>query len=213
MIGIVFATRQEAEPFLSLASVVSVKAAPFPFFRVSPAIHPECVAVVSGMGKIAAALAAAEMVLRQGCKVLVSAGLCGCLSREKRWHVGDLLRVGSAVEGDCERFGEPDPEYACSPQWFEGLETARLVTCDRPVFTDVLRQTLLAIGDLADMEGVAVARTAHCYGIPCAMLKGISDGADETGRKHIARHIARVSERIARKMIQELTSQATDTRS
>jgi len=204
MVGVVYATRQEAEPFLTRIAAVSIDASPFPLYRVADKIHPGCIAAVSGMGKVAAAMAAAHLVLQYRVDVLVNAGLCGRLTQEKDWSVGDLLRVDSAVEGDCDRFGQPEPSHACAPGWFEALEPARLVTCDRPVFGDTLRKQLAAVADLADMEGAAVARVAHCYGIPCAMLKGISDCADETGRQNISRHIGSVSERIANTLIREL---------
>jgi len=209
-IGIVFATGQEAKPFLSLASAVSVNDAPWELYSVPPAIHPACIAVVSGMGKVAAAMAAAHLVLQQRVAVLVNAGLCGCLNREANWQVGDLLRIRSAVEGDCDRFGQPEPAAGCPIGWFRDLVAARLVTCDRPVFAVTLRQKLAAVADLADMEGAAIARVADCYGVAWAMLKGISDCADDTGRQDIAHHIDGVSEKIARRLIRELKTQATE---
>jgi len=210
MVGIVFATREEAEPFLRLASAVVVDVSPVPLYRVSTAIHPDGIAAVSGMGKVAAAMAAVHLVLQQRVNMLVNAGLCGCLTREKNWRVGDLLRVDSAVEGDCDRFGQPETAVGCSAGWFCDLAAARLATCDRPVFASAQRQELAAVADLADMEGAAVARVADRYGIPCALLKGISDCADPTGRQDIARHISSVSEKIARKLVGELKNQATE---
>jgi len=210
MVGIVFATRQEAEPFLRLASAVSIDDTPVPLYRVSTAIHPECLAAVSGMGKVAAAMTAVHLVLQQRATILVNAGLCGCLTREKNWRVGDLLCVDSAVEGDCDRFGQPETAVGCSAGWFRDLAAARLTTCDRPVFAADQRRELAAVADLVDMEGAAVARVADWYGIPCALLKGISDCADDGGRQEIARHLAGVAETIARKLVGELKNQATE---
>jgi nucleoside phosphorylase len=59
------------------------------------------------------------------------------------------------------------------------------------------RNRLAGVGELVDMEGAAVARVAMLYGVACAMVKGISDAADETGRQELARNIDRVSGRIA----------------
>ena len=213
MVGIIYATRQEAESFLSLAAADLIDEAPLPLYRVSQAIHPASLVVISGMGKVAAATAAVHLMLQYQVTMLVNAGLCGCLIRRKDWRVGDLLRIDSAVEGDCDRCGQPETAHRCVSGWFRDLETARLVTCDRPVFAAALRRELAARGDLADMEGAAVARVADCYDIPCALLKGISDCAEETGRQDIARHMASVSETIARKLIAELKQQATGTRS
>jgi adenosylhomocysteine nucleosidase len=208
MVGIVFATRREADPFLELASAVSMATEPLPLYKVSADTHPACMVAISGMGKVAAALAAAHLVLEQRAAVLINAGLCGCMAQEKNRKVGHLLRIASAVEGDCDRFGKPEDVVACDGRWFRDLESARLVTCDRPVFATERKQQLSNMGDLADMEGAAVARTAHFFGIPCAMLKAVSDCADESGRENIGENIARVSARIAETLAKELRKQA-----
>ena len=181
-------------------------------FRVPETIHPACVVAVSGMGKVAVALAAAHLVQKHRATLLVSAGLCGCLTAERNWSIGDLLRIESAVEGDCDRFGSPEVAVDCDLSWFPDLEAARLVTCDRPVFLEDLRRQLAAAGDVADMEGAAVARTAGFFGISCAMVKGISDCADTVGRQDIARNIAAVSTRIAKTLVRELKRQTNDER-
>jgi len=210
--GLLFATWQEAEYFLTLASATSIDG-PLPLFTLPETIHPACVVAVSGMGKVAAALAAAYLVQKHGVTVLISAGLCGCLTAEKNWAVGDLLRIDSAVEGDCDRFGNPESAVVCDSKWFPELKAARLVTCDRPVFQAAWRRQLAGLGDVADMEGAAVARAAGFYNIPCAMIKGISDRADTAGRQDIARNIAAVSEAIAAALVRELKRQANDEQS
>ncbi|WP_319525160.1 hypothetical protein [uncultured Desulfosarcina sp.] len=209
--GILFATRQEAEPFLALIAATPL-AGPLPLFTVPETIHPACVVAVSGMGKVAAALAAAHLVQKHRATLLISAGLCGRLTADKNWAVGDRLRIESAVEGDCDRFGGPEAAVDCDLSWFPDLKAARLVTCDRPVFETGWRGQLATAGDVADMEGAAVARTALFYGISCAMVKGISDCADTAGRKDIARNIAAVSENIAETLVQELKRNANDER-
>jgi len=206
-VGVLFATRQEAEPFLALVKAASI-AGPLPLFRVPETIHPACIAIVSGMGKVAAALAAAHLVQTHRATLLISAGLCGRLTSEKNWNIGDQLRIQSAVEGDCDRFGSPEAAVACDVNWFPDLEKSRLVTCDRPVFEVDWRKKLAGFGEVADMEGAAVARTARFYGIACAMVKGISDCADTTARQDIARNIAAVSESIAETLVRELKRQA-----
>jgi adenosylhomocysteine nucleosidase len=114
------------------------------------------------------------------------------------------VRVSTAIEGDCDRFGRTEPAVVCDTRWFPELKPARLVTNDRPVFDTAWRKQLAGMADLADMEGAGVARVARLYGIPCAMVKGISDAADETGRQDVARHIDWVSGRIADALVQGL---------
>lgn len=210
MVGIVFATRPEADPFLSQAAAERLGTQPLLLFQTTADGHRPCIAVISGMGKVAATLAATHLVLVHRVAVLINAGLCGRLTMDNRWPVGDLLRISTAVEGDCDRFGQAEPAVACDSAWFSGLKPARLVTCDRPVFDAARRTQLAGIGEIADMEGAAVARVARFYGIPCAMVKGISDVADETGRQDVVRHIDWVSGRIADALIRELAKNTTD---
>jgi len=210
-VGLLFATRLEAEPFLAQTAATPM-AGPLPLFTLPQAIHPACFVAVSGMGKVAAALAAAHLVQTHRATLLISAGVCGRLTPEKNWTVGDRLRIESAVEGDCDRFGSPEATVACDLNWFPDMETARLVTCDRPVFEADWRRQLAGLGEVADMEGAAVARTARFYGIACAMVKGISDCANSAGRQDIARNIAVISARIAETLVRELKRNANDKR-
>lgn len=205
MVGIVYATRREADPFLSQAPVEPLGTQPFLMFQTADARFTPCLTVISGMGKVAASLAATHLVLAHRVTMLISAGLCGRLVRGNCGSVGDIFRVSTAVEGDCDRFGHTEQAVACDARWFSELKPARLVTNDRPVFDDVWRGQLAGIGELADMEGASVARVANLYGIPCAMIKGISDTADETGRQDVARHIDWVSGRIAAALVRELS--------
>lgn len=213
MVGVIFATRREADPFLIKTRATPRDAQPFVEFRTAGETQRPCITVISGMGKVASTMAAGHLVLAHRVSMLVNAGLCGRLIMDKRWSVGDLFRIGSAIEGDCDRFGLAASAVPCDARWFSELKPARLVTNDRPVFDATWRDRLSGIGDLVDMEGAAVARVAMLYGIPCAMVKGISDGADETGRQDVASHVDWVSERIADVLVRELTINAADKQS
>jgi nucleoside phosphorylase len=204
MIGIVFATQREAHPCLSRSAVEALAQRPFPLFRISLGASTSCLVIISGMGKVAAAMAAMYLVLERRVSTLISAGLCGRLSLDCPWAVGDLFRITHAVEGDCDRFGRNEAQATCDLEWFHQLLSARLVTCDRPVFDLERRTRLAALGDLADMEGAAVARVAGCFGISCAMVKGISDTADGKGRQNVADNLDWVSTRIAAALMDEL---------
>ena len=210
MIGIVFATRREADPFLNGTLAERFADGPLPLFQTRLDGLASSTVVIGGMGKVAAALAAAHLVRELGARVMINAGLCGCLATGCSWTAGDLLRISTAVEGDCDRFGCAEPAVACDPRWFGQLPPARLVTCDRPIFDSAQRACLAGSGELADMEGAAVARAARFYGISCAMVKGISDAADESGRQQVADNIDWLSARIADVLIQELMLNLTD---
>lgn len=206
MVGIVYATQREAQPFLLNSSAVVVPTHPLTLFKTTVLNRPECIVAISGMGKVAATMAAVHLVLAHRARLLVNVGLCGRLVMDDGWAVGDLLRISSTVEGDCDRFGHPAYCVSCPSEWFSQLKAARLVTCDRPVFDPARRIRLAAMGEVSDMEGAAVARVADLYGIPWAMVKGISDLADETGRQDVAANIDRVSGYIADVLIHELAN-------
>lgn len=202
MIGILFATRREADPFLLETAATPAAGAPFAIFRATAATAMPLAVCISGMGKVAAAAATSHLVLALNSVVVISAGICGQLTASA--SVGDCFRIAAAMEGDSDRFGRPEPAVACDDTWFADRPAKRLVTCDRPVFDPGRRAALAEHGDLVDMEGAAVARVARLYDIPCAMLKGVSDDAGATGRQDIAHSIDRVSARIARHLIDEL---------
>lgn len=209
MVGIVYATQREAQPFLSRISAESLSNQPLVLYQTTVERHPKCIVAISGMGKVAATMAAAHLVLVHRVVMLVNAGLCGRLAMVDDLAVGDLLRISSAVEGDGDCFDQPEPCAIGDSQWFGQLKAARLVTCDRPVFDAARRVQLAAMGDVADMEGAAVTRVAGLYSIPWAMVKGISDLADESGRQDVAANIDRVSGRIATVLAHELETKAT----
>ncbi len=210
MIGLIFATRDEAAPFLAMSGAQPLARRPFERFRLPDGNLRPCAVVISGMGKVAAAAAATCLVIDHHAAVLISAGLCGRLADDLAWTVGDLVRIDAAVEGDSDRFGRLPPAVACDPRWFHEWPAVRLVTSDRPVFGGRRRTRLAALGEVADMEGAAVARVAHVYGLPCAMLKGISDGADDAGRASLTDSIERVSTTIGSALIAALTSTPID---
>ncbi len=204
MIGILFATQREADPFVNRICAKPMVTGPFTGYHGGDTRYESCVTVISGMGKVAAAVAAMHLVLHHRVSILVNAGLCGSLNIENKWSTGDLFRIHRAIEGDCDRFGKEEKAVFCDTSWFRYLNTARLVTCDRPVFKTADRIQLAGLGDLVDMEGTAVARVAAYYGIACLMLKGISDGANEKGRVDIAKNLNWVSDRIASAVANEL---------
>lgn len=211
MVGIVIATLREAQPLLDRTAAEAVAGCPIDLFRMGGARQPYGWVAISGMGKVAAAIAATHLAVDRRVAALISAGVCGCLKPQDGYSVGDLIRITAAVEGDCDRCGQGEPTLSCDAGWFRNRPEGRLVTCDRPVFDAERRARMAALGDLIDMEGAAVARVAHRYDIPCGMIKGISDSADEAGRDLLAKTIDRIAVRIAAALIEELALPQDDT--
>lgn len=194
MIGLIFATSFEARPFLSTHKAIRIDNWPFPVYRVvaQPWLH----VVVSGMGKVAAAVACLTLIRELKVSEIINAGACGALQDGKSYEPGVLFCVASAVEGDHEVFGKPPLPLISDGGQVWDLPSARLITCDTPVFDDAQRTHLATRGDLVDMEGAAIARVAAMYSTPWTMLKGISDTAGPTDRDVLEQNLIMVSEKI-----------------
>lgn len=205
MIGMVFATEAEAAPFLASGDFRAVAAAPV---QVLASVRsPHCVAI-SGMGKVSAALATQWLIGEHGPSRVVHAGICGALGDPRDFAPGEILRITSASEGRPGP-GIPAEPVACAGDWWPELRPATLVTVERPVFDDALRAELLQYGELVDMEGAVVARVARLHGLPCSIIKGISDHAGRQDRPMLASRLPAVSADIARILWRELIRHAS----
>ena len=195
MIGIIFATRFEARPFLSLTQASQVCDQPFKMYTTHA--PPGLPIIISGIGKVAAALACQSLIREHAVDYLLNAGACGALHDSPELEVCRLVRITTAMEGDHTLFEKHLAPLPCAGRVTADLSAAALVTSDKPVFDPQARACFGRLGDVVDMEGAAIARTAALYGIPWHMIKGISDPADNIGHDLLRRNIVRVSEKIA----------------
>ena len=70
------------------------------------------------------------------------------------------------------------------------------MTCDRPVFDAKWKKDLSTLGDLVDMEGAAIVRVANMYALPCSLIKGITDRANEGDRQVLIQNAGMVSRKL-----------------
>ena len=172
MIGILFATQMEAQPFLDRG-------------------EPEgTITVISGMGLEAARIATEKLVKEQGCTTIINAGVCGALNN--RLQRGGVYRVSMvSIE-----------ELKAGVNVGIGFGLKRLVSVEEPVFEPERKRELSKYGELVDMEGYAVARVCEEHQVPCIMIKGVTDFGDGNGKEDIQKHIAPVSETVAEAIFQ-----------
>lgn len=141
------------------------------------------VAAISGVGKVAAARAAAALVAEGATRLLV-VGTCGGLGPSE--EVGQLVHARRAVQWDLAvREGrEFEADGALLEAWraVAGGSEGTFLTADRPAIRlrDRVRRARAAAGRhpgpaVADMEVAAVAAVASQAGIPWAALKVVSD--------------------------------------
>ena len=137
---------------------------------------------VSGVGKVNAA-SAAQKAIDDGAEEVLNCGVAGGLVPDM--EVGDVYEISQAVEYDFDltilngtKLGTHNerttPYFDCR---MTGKFPARiLATGDR--FTNDERdvENPLALGaTVKDMEGAAIAHVCELNGVPCRMLKCISD--------------------------------------
>lgn len=149
---------------------------------VRPALREGDVMTVSGVGKVNAA-AAAQKAIDAGADLVINAGVCGGLDADM--EVGDAYAVKSAVEYDFDlaaingtcvgQKNERNSPYIPVSRSVD-LPLRVLATGDR--FNDdeddfVLLKKLEC--SLRDMEGAAIADVCDKNGVPCLMVKSVSD--------------------------------------
>lgn len=133
--------------------------------------------LVTGIGKVNAAIAVASVLAEASPTRIVNLGTAGALhGAMSGTHV-----VGSVVQHDLDdaaifaytglHFGEPIDLEPTGP---------RLATGDAFISDGPTRDRLARQADLVDMEGYAVARAALTAGVPVTLVKQVSDSADET---------------------------------
>lgn len=133
--------------------------------------------LLTGIGKVAAASSvAAALVERRPARVL-NIGTAGAL----RDGLDGVFRIGRVLEHDVDHealsalIGEPlIGEIVLDP-----AEPTVLATGDAFIQGGTVRAALAARAHLVDMEGFAVARACASAGVPCEIVKVVSDDASE----------------------------------
>ena len=153
---------------------------------VRPHLRPGDRLVVCGIGKVNAA-AATQRAICDGAAEIWNVGAAGGFGRGMK--VGDCVVVERAVEYDFDLSevngtqtgvldGRDTPYFPCAADFAPRLPRATLASGDR--FGDRFEAddsaTLAALGaTVRDMEGAAVAHVCEANGVPCRIVKAISD--------------------------------------
>jgi adenosylhomocysteine nucleosidase len=133
--------------------------------------------LVTGVGKVNAAIAVASILAETSPTRVVNLGTAGALHDAM---AGTHL-IGTVTQHDLDdaaifalsglHFGAPIDLADSGP---------RLVTGDVFISDGPTRDRLALQADLVDMEGYAVARAALNAGVPVTLVKQVSDNADES---------------------------------
>jgi adenosylhomocysteine nucleosidase len=131
--------------------------------------------VLTGPGKVSAAIAVgAALAARRPDRVL-NVGTAGAL----RPGLHGTFTVGRVLEHDFDAAAIEAITGRPLPGALELDPTAEIVLATGDVFVqdDGLRRSLAERAHLVDMEGYAVARACAAAGVPCTMVKVVSDEA------------------------------------
>ena len=158
-----------------------------------------------GIGKVFAAMCAEAMILRYAPAVIVNSGVAGTLSPEL--SIGQVALADLVVQHDMDTspLGDPvglisgidkvflptdsrvaDALAACVSA--EGVPYRRgvIASGDRFVASDEEKARIRALFDApghpavaCEMEGAAIGQVCYVHGVPCGILRAISDGGDD----------------------------------
>ena len=204
MIGIIGAMNTEVETLISALTDKQETVIAGSHFFSGKLGSADAVVVMCGIGKVAAAICAQALIDRFRPDVLVNTGVAGGVA--DGLAQGDLVIATDAVQHDFDLslFGyakgympvwgrdkdRPSP-FPADEALAEKLIAAaqelgyhairgRVVSGDIFVADPVLKSSLATdfAASAAEMEGAAIAQTAWQNGVPCAIVRAISDLAD-----------------------------------
>ena len=180
----------------------------------------EAVLAVCGPGKVNAALCAQSMILHFHPEWILNLGVAG--SGEEGVGIGDMVIATAAVQHDMDTSPIGDPvgfiskvglvELPCDAALRRALRIAAAAVPEAKV-----HEGIIATGDqfinrpevrsrihacfgakAVEMEGAAVAHACFVHGVPCGVLRSISDNANGGGEMDYAAFAQMAAERTHR---------------
>lgn len=200
MIGLIGAMAVEVEALMAQLDGREEKRIGMDVFVSGKLFGTEAVLAVCGPGKINAALCTQSMILHYHPEWVLNLGVAGAGDTDV--SIGDMVIATAAVQHDCDTSPIGDPvglvskinliELPC-----DAALRARLVKAAEAVAGVTVHEGVIATGDqfihsgdvrsringlfrakAVEMEGGAVAHACYMHGVPCGVLRSISDQAD-----------------------------------
>lgn len=177
MIAIVFASEEEARPFLN-----RYRRGRLGELREGDVVHDGRVLVAcTGLGKIKAALRTERLLQTHEVDRLLHAGTCTALRDE--YEVGQTVEVEQVLEGDRIELAAPNyPRMPVAPIGAE-LERVTLVSQDHILTGSDEQSYWQRIAAITDTTGYPIAYVSAMHGVPCHLAKvvtGYPDVEDES---------------------------------
>lgn len=179
--GIIMATSLEAMPFFEGLSLKRKENVPFPTYY-----NDNCVLIISGIGKINAAMATTFCHLRFNPLSIYNLGAAGALDYSH--SLGGIYNISKVIEFDRRniRSGNPQVHIPCI---LEGFSTATIATLDSPVRDPEKRSEISFYADLIDMESASVVHVCKRFRTKCYIFKFVSDTPEHKCHDAIVKNI------------------------
>lgn len=144
--------------------------------------------VITGIGKVRAALALTRVLATATEPVaqIINIGTVGAL---RPAHAGALAAAGgtglylpsTVIEHDISSTELQAMGYPVVDRWEIPSGDGTVLATGDTFIADVDRRDGLArIADLVDMEGAAIAQVSAAFGVPCRLVKAVTDDADDS---------------------------------
>lgn len=201
-IGIIGAMAEEIAYLQEVVQIAETKALVGLQFHVGEYGGNRVILVVSGIGKVNAAVCTQALIDHFGAEYIINTGVAGAIAEEL--HIGDILISRDAVQHDMDVSALGDPIGTIprmAESYFKADETlirlaqeaaaqnadeyhtmlGRVASGDRFIGTKADRAQIRenVQGDCAEMEGAAIAHACWLNSVPFVIIRAISDGADE----------------------------------
>ncbi len=171
---LIFATKTEAAPFINGLNLQKKTSLPFSVYN-----KKSLFIIISGIGKIKAALAVAYAVLNLKTDLTVNFGACGAL--DDKFERGEILSIEKIIDNAS--------GIITYPAVLAKHKTASLLTTDRPIITKKKREKLAVYAPLVDMEGAGFMEACNLYKTRGYLFKIISDNNTDNSRQTIIEKI------------------------
>ncbi|MBQ8159550.1 MAG: 5'-methylthioadenosine/adenosylhomocysteine nucleosidase [Clostridia bacterium] len=198
MIGLIGAMRQEMDLLRKDMENQQVTEVGGDLFVTGKLYGQDCVMCVCGPGKVNAALAAQAMILTFHPEWILNLGVAGAGDRDV--HILDMVIASATVQHDMDTAPFDPPGFVSKVGLIEFptdealrrrlLEAARaegaqvhegiIATGDQFVHTGEVKEKIHGLfhAMAIEMEGGAVCHACLTHGVPCGVIRTISDGAD-----------------------------------
>ena len=197
VIGIMGAMPEEVDQLCARLSEVTVEEYGGVCYHRGSLAGRQAVVCCAGMGKANAAATTQVLITKYGAEKIIFSGIAGNMT--SKIGIGDVV-IGQTVlyhDADMDMLDQNPPyldEYPGDPALIAAAQAAcaqagvkaiagRIATGDRFVGDTETKRRIEAAchPDCVEMEGAAVSQIAAKNGVPCVILRAMSDNADEDG--------------------------------